>query len=39
MLDGVRLDETSPAAGGGGSWHDQLYLAWTGGDMYVNLAS
>ena len=39
MLDGVRLDETSPAAVAVTSWHDQLYLAWTGSDMHVNLAS
>ena len=39
MLDGVRLDETSHAAVAVTSWHDQLYLAWTGSDMHVNLAS
>jgi hypothetical protein len=39
MLDGVRLDETSAAAVAMASWHDQLYLAWTGSDLHVNLAS
>ncbi len=39
MLDSVRLDEASLAAVAVTSWHDQLYLAWTGSDMHVNLAS
>ena len=39
MLDGVRLDEKSSAAVAVTSWHDQLYLAWTGTDLHINLAS
>jgi len=39
MLDGVRLDETSDAAVATAAWRDQLYLAWTGSDLHVNLAS
>ena len=39
MLDGVRLAEKSPAAFAVIGWHDQLYLAWTGNDLHVNLAS
>jgi hypothetical protein len=39
MLHGVRLDEKSSAALAVTSWHDQLYFAWTGSDMHVNVAS
>ena len=39
MLDGVRLDETSSAAVAVTGWRDRLYLAWTGTDKHVNLAS
>jgi hypothetical protein len=39
MLDGVRLGEKSPAALAVTSWRDQLYLAWTGSDLHINLAS
>lgn len=39
MLDGVRLAEKSPAAFAVIGRHDQLYLAWTGNDLHVNLAS
>lgn len=39
MLDGVRLGEKSAAAFAVTGWHDQLYLAWTGSDMHINLAS
>ena len=39
MSVGVRLDEKSSAACAVLSWRDQLYVAWTGTDMYLNLAS
>ena len=38
-MDGVRLGEKSTAALAVIGWRDQLYLAWTGSDLHVNLAS
>ena len=38
-LDSVRLDEKSTAALAMIGWRDQLYLAWTGSDLHINLAS
>ncbi len=39
MLASVRLDEKSAAACAVATWRDQLYLAWTGTDMHINVAS
>jgi hypothetical protein len=39
MLASVRLSEKSAAACAVTSWRDQLYLAWTGTDMHINVAS
>jgi hypothetical protein len=39
MLVGVRLGETSDAPCAVTTWRDQLYLAWTGTDMHINVAS
>jgi hypothetical protein len=39
MLASVRLDEKSAAACAVTTWRDQLYLAWTGTDMHINVAS
>jgi hypothetical protein len=39
MLASVRLGEKSAAACAATTWRDQLYLAWTGTDMHINVAS
>jgi hypothetical protein len=39
MLAGVRLEEKSSAACAVTSWQDQVYVAWTGSDLHLNLAS
>ena len=39
MLASVRLGEKSAAACAVTTWRDQLYLAWTGTDMHINVAS
>ena len=38
-LTGVRLEEKSSAACAVTSWRDQVYVAWTGTDLHLNLAS
>jgi hypothetical protein len=39
LLAGVRLEEKSSAACAVTSWQDQVYVAWTGSDLHLNLAS
>jgi len=39
MLASVRLNERSSAAGAITSWRDRVYLAWTGTDLCLNMAS
>lgn len=39
MLDSVRLSEKSASPFAAAGWHGQLYLAWTGSDLHINLAS
>jgi hypothetical protein len=39
MLASVRLEEKSLVSCAVSSWRDQLYLAWTGTDNHLNLAS
>jgi hypothetical protein len=39
MLASVRLGEKSAAACAVTSWQDRLYLAWTGTDLHINVAS
>ena len=39
MLSSVTLDEKSYAACAVTSWRDQLYVAWTGTDLFLNVTS
>ncbi len=39
MLASVRLEEKSLVSCAVSSWRDRLYLAWTGTDYHINLAS
>jgi hypothetical protein len=39
MLSGVMLNEKSTAACAVTSWNDQLYVAWTGTGLFLNIVS
>jgi hypothetical protein len=39
MLSGVMLNEKSSAACAVISWNDQLYVTWTGTDLFLNIVS